>query len=79
MALIFLKLIADFQVISATTMRIFITTGDWMPLAVAFVAGLSMAVFEYVSRKRNITWLDNFSMAGSMLIGMAAAIGLGAL
>ena len=55
------------------------STGDWMPLAVAFVAGLSMAVFEYVSRKRNITWLDNFSMAGSMLIGMAAAIGLGAL
>ncbi|MEQ2519762.1 DUF5058 family protein [Ruthenibacterium sp. CLA-JM-H11] len=55
------------------------STGDWMPLAVAFVAGLSMEVFEYVSRKRNITWLDNFSMAGSMLIGMAAAIGLGAL
>lgn len=55
------------------------STGDWMPLAVAFVAGLSIAVFEYVSRKRNITWLDNFSMAGSMLIGMAAAIGLGAL
>ena len=54
------------------------STGDFLPLAVAFVAGLAMAVFEYFARVKKVTWLDNFSMACSMLVGMGAAVLLGA-
>ena len=48
--------------------------GDWMPLVVAVVAGLCMAVFEYFTQKKNMKELDNFSLAASMLIAMAAAV-----
>ncbi len=51
--------------------------GNYMPLFVAAVAAAAMAVFEYFARRRNMSWLDNFSMAGSMLVGMAAAVLLG--
>jgi len=53
--------------------------GDWMPLAVAGVAAACMAVFEYLVQKKNMQALENFSLAASMLIAMAAAVGLGAL
>ena len=43
----------------------------------AAVAAAAMAVFEYFARRRKMSWLDNFSMAGSMLVGMAAAVLLG--
>ena len=48
--------------------------GDIMPLIVAVVAGLCMAVFEYFTVKKNMKELDNFSLAASMLIAMAAAV-----
>ena len=48
--------------------------GDWMPLVVAVIAGLCMAVFEYFTQKKNMKELDNFSLAASMLIAMAAAV-----
>ena len=48
--------------------------GDWMPLVVAAAAGLCMAVFEYFTQKKNMKVLDNFSLAASMLIAMAAAV-----
>ena len=51
--------------------------GNYMPLFVAAVAAAAMAVFEYFARRRKMSWLDNFSMAGSMLVGMAAAVLLG--
>ena len=47
-----------------------------MPLFVAAVSAAAMGLFEYLARKRGMTWLDNFSMAGSMLVGMAAAVAL---
>lgn len=47
---------------------------DWMPLFVAAVAGLCMAVFEYFTQKKDMKVLDNFSLAASMLIAMAAAV-----
>ncbi|MEG2038067.1 MAG: DUF5058 family protein, partial [Ruthenibacterium sp.] len=50
------------------------SAGNWTPLLVAGVSAASMAVFEYFARVKKQTWLDNFSMAGSMLIGMAAAV-----
>ena len=50
------------------------TEKDWMPLAVAAIAGLCMAVFEYFTQKKNMKVLDNFSLAASMLVAMAAAV-----
>ena len=50
---------------------------DWMPLAVALIAGLVMGIFEFFIRKRSKVWLENFSLAASMLAAMAAAVILG--
>lgn len=48
--------------------------GDWMSLFVALAAGCAMAVFEYFIRKKGQAWLENFSLAASMLFAMAAAV-----
>ena len=50
--------------------------GNYMPLFVAAVSAAAMGLVEYLARKKGMTWLDNFSMAGSMLVGMAAAVAL---
>ena len=50
---------------------------DVLPLLVAFVAACAMAVFEYFIQKKGKTVLENFSLAASMLIAMAAAVGFG--
>ena len=47
---------------------------DLMPLIVAIVAAISMAVFEFFIQKKGKTQLENFSLAASMLIAMAAAV-----
>lgn len=52
------------------------SAGNYMPLFVAAVSAAAMGLFEYLARKKGMTWLDNFSMAGSMLVGMAAAVAL---
>lgn len=49
-------------------------SGDWTPLVVAAVSGLVMAAFIYFSEKKGLAWLESFSIAGSMLSGMAAAV-----
>ena len=51
--------------------------GSWTPLVVVVAAALAMAVFTYFSEKKGKEWLDNFSIAGSMLIGMLAAVLIG--
>ena len=53
--------------------------GDWMPLFVAAVAALAMGVFEYLVQKKKLLVLENFSLAASMLIAMAAAVGINAV
>ena len=53
--------------------------GDWIPLATAVVSGVVMAVFLYFGEKKGMAWLESFSIAGSMLAGMAAAVVLGQL
>ena len=55
----------------------FTFSGSWTPLAVAAVAALAMAAFTYFSEKKGMAWLDNFSIAGSMLLGMLAAVLIG--
>ena len=50
---------------------------DWMPLAVAVIAGAVMGIFEYLTHKKGLVWLENFSLAASMLAAMAATVVLG--
>lgn len=47
---------------------------DVMPLIVAAVAAFVMAVFEYFIQKKGKAALENFSLAASMLVAMAAAV-----
>lgn len=49
---------------------------DVMPLIVAVIAALVMAVFEYLIQKKDKKALENFSLAASMLVAMAAAVGI---
>ena len=52
----------------------FAFAGSWMPLTVVAVSAAVMAVFVWLAEKKNAAWVDNFSIAGSMLAGMAAAV-----
>ena len=52
---------------------------NWLPLAVAAVGAATMAVFIWLKEKRHADWVDNFSVAGSMIIAMASAILFAAL
>lgn len=53
--------------------------GSWLPLAVVAISALAMAGFLWLKEKKKMDWVDNFSIAGSMLIGMICAIFLGKL
>ena len=53
---------------------LFSLSGSFIPLIVVFVSGLVMAGFIYLAEKKNLAWVESFSIAGSMLIGMAAAV-----
>lgn len=53
--------------------------GDWVPLIVVAVSAAAMAGFVYLAEKKNMAWLESFSVAGSMIVGMAAAVLLGML
>ncbi|MBR6028216.1 MAG: DUF5058 family protein [Clostridia bacterium] len=48
--------------------------GSWTPLLVAAVSALAMAGFTALSERRGLKWLDSFAIAGSMLLGMIAAV-----
>jgi len=52
----------------------FVSTGDFIPLLTALCAAAVMAVFEYFTVVKKQAWLDNFSVATSMLLAMAAAV-----
>ena len=54
-------------------------SGSWLSLAVALVAALAMWIFIRIKEKTGAEWVDSFSVAGSMLIAMTAAIFLGRL
>lgn len=45
-----------------------------IPLLTALISGISMTVIELIEKKFNIKWLDSFSLAFSMLVGMCGAI-----
>lgn len=48
--------------------------GDLVPLVVLFVSALVMAFFVFLIEKKKLAWVDSFSIAGSMIVGMAAAV-----
>lgn len=52
----------------------FAFAGDWMPLVVVGVSGLAMAFFMWLGSKKHFAWVESFSIAGSMLLGMGAAV-----
>ncbi|WP_165444013.1 DUF5058 family protein [Lachnoclostridium sp. Marseille-P6806] len=45
-----------------------------VPLAVCAASAAAMALFTALSKHRRLSWLESFSVAGSMLIGMLAAV-----
>lgn len=49
-------------------------TGEYLQLITLVFSALAMAVFTYFSEKKHKEWIENFSIAGSMLVGMAAAV-----
>lgn len=48
-----------------------------LPLATAIVAAAAMAVCEWLERRHDLKWLENFDLAASMLVAMGAAVLLG--
>lgn len=51
-----------------------VVTGQYLQLVTLAVSALAMGGFTWLAEKKNIAWLENFSIAGSMLVGMAAAV-----
>lgn len=49
-------------------------SGSATPLLVSLISAAVMAVFTWLIEKKRMVWLESFSIAGSMLIGMLAAI-----
>lgn len=47
---------------------------DVMPIIVALIAAAAMGVFEFFIQKKGKVVLENFSLAASMLVAMAAAV-----
>ena len=53
---------------------LFTFRGDWLPLVAAFFSGAAMAGFTWLIEKKKIEWLEGFSIAGSMIVGMTAVV-----
>ena len=51
-----------------------VCTGQYLQLVAMGFSALAMAVFTHFAETKKMAWLDNFSIAGSMLVGMAAAV-----
>lgn len=53
---------------------LFTFMGDFTPLVVVAVSALIMALFMWLGKKPKLAFVENFSIAVSMLVGMAAAV-----
>ena len=51
--------------------------GDIILLVVMVVSALVMGIFVFLSEKKKLGWVDSFSIAGSMIAGMTAAVIVG--
>ena len=54
--------------------ELFSFSGDYLPLIVAAASAIVMALFVFLGEKKKLAWVDNFSIAGSMIAGMAVAV-----
>lgn len=52
----------------------FTSSGNYLPLVVALVSAAAMSIFQYFTVKKKKAWLENFDVAASMIVGMAAAV-----
>ena len=52
----------------------FTSSGDFLPLTVALISAAVMGIFQYFTVKKKQAWLENFDVATSMIVGMAAAV-----
>lgn len=57
----------------------FVAHGNYMALVVLPASAAAMGVFLYLGNRRGMVWVENFSIAASMLVGMAAAVACGQL
>lgn len=48
--------------------------GDWTPLVAAAAAAVAMGIFIWLKEKKHLDWVENFAVAGSMLIGMLVVV-----
>lgn len=48
--------------------------GDWTPLVAVAVSAAAMGGFLWLKEKKGCDWVENFAVAGSMLLGMIAAV-----
>ena len=53
---------------------LFSFSGDYLPLIVAAASAIVMALFVFLGENKKLAWVDNFSIAGSMIAGMAVAV-----
>lgn len=53
---------------------LFTFRGSWLPLFVAAVSAGAMALFLWIASHKKCAWVESFSVAGSMILGMAAAV-----
>lgn len=54
-----------------------VRTGSFTSIIVTVVSACSMAICDYLIKKKNQKWLDSFALSISMLIGMIVAILIG--
>ena len=48
--------------------------GDWTPLVAVAASAAAMGVFIWLKEKKGLDWVENFAVAGSMFVGMIAAV-----
>ncbi len=58
----------------ASSKGLFTFQGSYVPLIVVAVSGAVMALLIFLSGRKKLAWIENFSIAASMLAGMGAAV-----
>ena len=48
--------------------------GQYTQMLTVLFSAAAMAIFLYLAEKKQMAWVENFAVAGSMLVGMTAAV-----
>ncbi len=65
------------EIVDGAYTGVVIENSSFVPLIVFLVSFISMMGFDYLVKKKNVKWLENFQLSISMLIGMSSAVLLG--